>query len=118
MQIWPRQSRRLSITGVLSKTGMKQPFYLICPHRYTQEQLYSVVSDVAHYKEFVPWCQRSVITQEKPPDFVEAELEVGFKMFVERFVFSTVDNYSARWSMNDAERMMGVFYRLGFHYAS
>jgi len=44
-----------------------------------------VVSDVAHYKEFVPWCQRSVITQERPPDFVEAELEVGFKMFVERY---------------------------------
>ena len=59
-------------------------FCLIC--RYTQEQLYNVVSDVAHYKEFVPWCQRSVVTQERPPDFVEAELEVGFKMFVERYL--------------------------------
>lgn len=52
--------------------------------RYTQEQLYKVVSDVSNYKEFVPWCQRSIITQEKPPDFIEAELEVGFRMFVER----------------------------------
>ena len=52
--------------------------------RYTQEQLYNVVSDVQNYKEFVPWCQRSIVTLEKPPDFLEAELEVGFKMFVER----------------------------------
>lgn len=52
--------------------------------RYTQEQLYAVVSDVSNYKEFVPWCQRSVVTEDKPPDYMEAELEVGFKMFVER----------------------------------
>lgn len=52
---------------------------------YTQEQLYNVVSDVQNYKEFVPWCQRSIVTLEKPPDFLEAELEVGFKMFVERY---------------------------------
>ena len=53
--------------------------------RYSQEQLYSVVAGVEHYKEFVPWCQRSYIIDRKPPSFVEAELEVGFKMFVERY---------------------------------
>ena len=52
--------------------------------RYSQEQLYAVVAGVEHYKEFVPWCQRSHIIDRKPPGFVEAELEVGFKMFVER----------------------------------
>lgn len=54
--------------------------------RYSQEQLYAVVAGVEHYKEFVPWCQRSDIVDKKPPGFVEAELEVGFKMFVERSV--------------------------------
>lgn len=54
--------------------------------RYSQEQLYAVVAGVEHYKEFVPWCQRSDIVDKKPPGFVEAELEVGFKMFVERYV--------------------------------
>jgi ribosome-associated toxin RatA of RatAB toxin-antitoxin module len=53
-------------------------------NRYSQEQLYTVVAGVEHYKEFVPWCQRSEIIITKPPGFVEAELEVGFKMFVER----------------------------------
>ncbi|CAL5227881.1 g10922 [Coccomyxa viridis] len=52
---------------------------------YSQEQLYAVVAGVEHYKEFVPWCQRSDIIDKKPPGFVEAELEVGFKMFVERY---------------------------------
>ena len=52
--------------------------------RYSQDQLYGVVAAVEHYREFVPWCQRSEIIQNKPPSFVEAELEVGFKMFVER----------------------------------
>ena len=52
--------------------------------RYSQEQLYAVVAGVEHYKEFVPWCQRSDIIDKKPPGFVVAELEVGFKLFVER----------------------------------
>jgi len=52
--------------------------------RYSQDQLYEVVAAVQHYQEFVPWCQKSEVIQEKPPDFVEAELEVGFKLFVER----------------------------------
>ena len=43
-----------------------------------------MVSRVDTYKEFVPWCQRSVITHRWSEERVDAELEVGFKMFVER----------------------------------
>jgi hypothetical protein len=46
--------------------------------------LYEVVADVKHYKEFVPWCQRSVVTL-KRDNYMEAELEVGFRVFVERY---------------------------------
>jgi len=53
--------------------------------RYTPEQLYSVVSQVEHYKEFVPWCERSTVTYRKDDTYMEAELEVGFKVFVERW---------------------------------
>ena len=52
--------------------------------RYSPEQLFDVVADVGHYCEFVPWCQRSVVVASRPPDYIEAELEVGFKLFVER----------------------------------
>jgi coenzyme Q-binding protein COQ10 len=46
--------------------------------------MYSVVAGVEHYKEFVPWCQKSTIVGSRPPSYVKAELEVGFKLFVER----------------------------------
>ena len=62
-----------------------RPLHALLERSYSQEQLYTVVADVEHYREFVPWCQRSEVIQSKPPSFVEAELEVGFKMFVERW---------------------------------
>jgi ribosome-associated toxin RatA of RatAB toxin-antitoxin module len=46
--------------------------------------MYSIVAAVEHYKEFVPFCVRSEIVVEKRPTFLEAELEVGFKIFTER----------------------------------
>lgn len=54
------------------------------PPRYTPEEIYDVVAAVEHYHEFVPWCVRSVITARRPPNYLEAELEVGFQMFTER----------------------------------
>lgn len=52
--------------------------------RWSPQQLYEVVADVTHYHEFVPWCQRSVVTHHKA-HYMEAELEVGFRVFVERY---------------------------------
>ena len=52
--------------------------------RYSPEQLFTVVADVDHYHEFVPWCQRSEVLVRRDMEYVEAELEVGFKLFVER----------------------------------
>ena len=52
--------------------------------RFSQQQLFDVVAEVESYKEFVPWCQRSVIIDQTDPNNLYAELEVGFRMFVER----------------------------------
>ncbi len=35
-------------------------------------------------QEFVPWCERSMVMERQGDDYMEAELEVGFKVFVER----------------------------------
>ncbi|KAK9818010.1 hypothetical protein WJX72_005662 [[Myrmecia] bisecta] len=51
---------------------------------WSREQLFEVVTDVDKYVEFVPWCQKSKVLCRKP-GYVEAELEVGFKLFVERY---------------------------------
>lgn len=52
---------------------------------FTPEQLFDVVADVDSYREFVPWCQGSRVLSRKDEHHFEAELEVGFKVFVERY---------------------------------
>ena len=35
-------------------------------------------------QDFVPWCERSTVLERRDDSYIEAELEVGFKVFVER----------------------------------
>ncbi|GLC34372.1 hypothetical protein PLESTB_000736200 [Pleodorina starrii] len=52
---------------------------------WAPEQLYAVVSRVEDYHKFVPWCQRSTIVKPPVNNYMEAELEVGFQVLVERY---------------------------------
>lgn len=54
--------------------------------RYSPEQLFAVVADVDLYEDFVPWCQRSTVLWRKNDEAMEAELEIGFRFFVERYI--------------------------------
>ncbi len=51
---------------------------------YSPDKLFEVVSQVQHYQQFVPWCVASRITRRQGDSALEAELEVGFQVFVER----------------------------------
>lgn len=54
---------------------------------YSPEQMFDVVASVEHYKDFVPWCQKStVVLQQDDNTYLEAELEVGFQIFVEKYL--------------------------------
>lgn len=54
---------------------------------YSPKQLFSVVADVASYREFVPWCRRSDVLRTSEDGLeMEAELEVGFQALSERYV--------------------------------
>ncbi|CAM8923617.1 unnamed protein product [Rhodiola kirilowii] len=53
---------------------------------YSPEQLFDVVAAVDLYHGFVPWCQRSEILKHNADGSFEAELEIGFKFFVESYV--------------------------------
>ncbi|CAH0721760.1 unnamed protein product, partial [Brenthis ino] len=44
---------------------------------HTMEQMFEVVSDVENYYKFVPWCKQSIVLK-KTPDFLKADLIVGF----------------------------------------
>lgn len=53
---------------------------------YSAEQLYAVVAAVDMYEDFLPWCQRSKIVRHNPDGSFDAELEIGFKFFVESYM--------------------------------
>lgn len=51
---------------------------------YSVEQIYSLVTDVDQYHQFLPWCVESRVTQREATYF-DAILVVGYKMFRENF---------------------------------
>lgn len=55
---------------------------------YSADLMYSVVADVEHYPDFLPWCAGMRIRgrqQEGAVEVVLAEMLVGFKAFRERY---------------------------------
>lgn len=51
---------------------------------YAAEDLFDLVADVGRYPEFLPWCVGARIRR-REPQFLVADLIIGFKMFRERF---------------------------------
>ena len=51
---------------------------------YAPEQLFALVADIERYPEFLPWCIGARI-RERRPDFILADLIIGFRVFRERF---------------------------------
>lgn len=48
------------------------------------DQMYSVVSDVANYNKFVPFCKKSHVLK-STPEFLKADLIIGFPPIVESY---------------------------------
>lgn len=51
---------------------------------YTPDQMFDLVSDIARYPEFLPWCTSARIIRDEG-DMLLAELTIGYKMFREKF---------------------------------
>jgi len=51
---------------------------------YRPAQVFAVVSDVASYPEFLPWCRGARVYNRKTESF-DADVMIGFKLFRERF---------------------------------
>ncbi|XP_059488231.1 coenzyme Q-binding protein COQ10 homolog A, mitochondrial [Neocloeon triangulifer] len=52
---------------------------------YSMEEMFLVVSDVEHYRDFVPFCQRSLVTT-RTAERLRAELVIGFPPVRESYV--------------------------------
>ena len=58
------------------------------PMPYSAQQMYDLVADVANYPKFLPWCAAARIRSRVPQgasELMEADLEISFKVFRERF---------------------------------
>ncbi|MFO7757502.1 MAG: type II toxin-antitoxin system RatA family toxin [Roseovarius sp.] len=57
--------------------------------RYTADQMYRLVADVADYPQFLPWTAAARVRKITPRDdgseVMEADLVISFKVFRERF---------------------------------
>jgi len=51
---------------------------------YSAEQLFDLISDVASYPEFLPWCRAARVQGVTEKGF-NADVVIGFKLFRERF---------------------------------
>lgn len=71
---------------------------------YTMEQMYEVVSDVENYYKFVPWCKQSIVL-EKKPDYLKADLIVGFPPINESYTSNVtlVKPYMVRAECKDGK---------------
>lgn len=54
--------------------------------QHSPEDLFAVVADVDRYREFVPFCAGSRVLRRTSHSRFEAELEIGFRLFNERYV--------------------------------
>ncbi len=62
----------------------------VLPH--TPEQMFDLVADIEKYPDFLPWCASTRI-RERAGDVIVADVEIGFKIFRERFTSKvTLDN--------------------------
>ena len=52
---------------------------------FTKAQMFDLVADIDHYKDFLPWCNNSRIIDKKiknNTEVITADLEIGYDQFV------------------------------------
>ncbi len=58
--------------------------------KHPSEHVFNVVANVNDYKLFVPWCKDSRVLVRHNSNAFDAELNVGFEMFTEKYVSNVI----------------------------
>ncbi|MCH9845208.1 MAG: type II toxin-antitoxin system RatA family toxin [Alphaproteobacteria bacterium] len=67
----------------------------------TAEQIFTIISDVESYQDFLPWCQGSRLVETLSPDRHIGLLLIGFQHFKEKFYSEVVvDRQNLRVEMH------------------
>ena len=75
--------------------------------RYTQEQMFKLVSDIAKYPEFLPWCISTRILSREGNE-LQADMVIGYKVLREGF--------TSRVILTEPERIDVTYSRGPFKY--
>lgn len=75
---------------------------------YSSEQMFNLVIDVARYPEFLPWITGATVLS-KTNDQMQAELQIGYKFFRERY---TSEIIMERPNRIDIKAIEGPFSKL------
>lgn len=79
---------------------------------YSADQMFALVSDVARYPEFLPWCTGARVYNRRADRF-DADVIIGFKMFREKFTSRVT---FSRPNSVDVDYLTGPMKRLYNHW--
>ncbi len=57
---------------------------------YTAYQIFTIISDVASYPQFLPWCKQANIVQKFSPQHFHAELSIAFHHILQKYTSNVV----------------------------
>jgi coenzyme Q-binding protein COQ10 len=87
--------------------------------RYSADEMFALIADVARYPEFLPWCVAARVRKRTPlpegdGEVIEADLVVSFKVYREKFGSRVTLRPQARTI--DVEYLEGPFRYLQNHW--
>lgn len=67
---------------------------------YTTAQMYALVSDIASYKNYLPWCPNSQILQAATENCVVARVDISYLKVKAHFTTRNINSHNSRIDMD------------------
>ena len=111
-----RSISRITVRSIYEGEPTRKHYHERRLLKFSNDQLYNVVSNVQMYKQFVPWCQESTVVT-KTTQGLEAELVVGFGYFKERYISMVELDRPSKIIATSKETNLFEYLRTEWHFA-